>query len=450
MNILIVTPGHPGPDKKSLPPSLTAPYLAALATPFADHIKIYDLAVEPFDLDAPIPDIALLTTTMSQSDQVFSIAEYLKNKGTKIILGGPHATLAYDFDPRIKEIADCVVLGEGEKALPQALKDYESGNLQPVYSMPVDSLNGIPFSRLDLLDHTKYFTTTAIFGTRGCVNQCKYCSIKDLYGHKYLKRPVDEVIEEIKFQTSRPKLSWMDRKLVEFWDDNPACDLDWFHELMEKMIPLKKWWLSQLCFSIADNKETVKLMKASGCRAIFVGIESISKETLIAQNKDAINLVNEYGRQSKTLLKNGIFYLGAFMFGFDQDTKQSLFDDMLDLVEKMGMSGLQTHIVTPYPNSDYYKMLDKENRLITKEAKYYNGYTVVHKPKYIHPADLQEGFINIRKRFYSWPSVIKRMMKHRIWKFPEFLAWNAIFHTPNYQVIPGADIHEWLKYLRTL
>ena len=60
MNIVIVTPGHPGPDRKSLPPSLTAPYLAALATPLVDHIKIYDLAVEPFDLDAPIPDIALV------------------------------------------------------------------------------------------------------------------------------------------------------------------------------------------------------------------------------------------------------------------------------------------------------------------------------------------------------------------------------------------------------
>lgn len=271
-----------------------------------------------------------------------------------------------------------------------------------------------------------------------------------MYGHKYLKRPVDEVIEEIKFQTSRPNIGWSDRKLIEFWDDNPACDLDWFHELMEKMIPLKKWWLSQLCFSIADNEETVKLMKASGCRAIFVGLESVSEETLKAQNKDAINLVNDYERQSKMLLKHGIFYLGALMFGFDQDTKESLFTHTLKVVEKMGMSGLQTHIVTPYPHSDYYKMLHQKNRLITKEPKYYNGYTVIHKPKNIHPEDLQEGFINIRKKFYSWRSVIKRMVKHRFWKFPEFLAWNAIFHTPNYEVIPGVDIHEWLTYLRTL
>ncbi len=160
MNIVIVAPGHPGPDKKSLPPSLAAPYIAALATPYAEQIKIYDLAVESFNFNAPIPDLALITSTMAQFDHVYKIAEFLKAKGAGIILGGPHATLAYDFDPRIKEIADSVVLGEGEKALPQALEDFMNGKLQPTYSMPIDSLNGIPFSRLDLLDHKKYRTST--------------------------------------------------------------------------------------------------------------------------------------------------------------------------------------------------------------------------------------------------------------------------------------------------
>jgi hypothetical protein len=42
------------------------------------------------------------------------------------------------------------------------------------------------------------------------------------------------------------------------------------------------------------------------------------------------------------------------------------------------------------------------------------------------------------------------MIKHRFWKFPEFLAWNARFYQPNYEVIPEVDIQEWLKYLRTL
>jgi radical SAM superfamily enzyme YgiQ (UPF0313 family) len=450
MYVIIVTPGHPGPDRKSLPPALTAPYLAALATPYADTLTICDLGVGSFDVNAPTPDVAMFTTTMAQFEQVYAIARVLKERGSCIIFGGPYATLAYELDPRIQEIADCVVLGEGEQAIPAALTDYLAGNLQPTYSMPVDSLEGVPFSRLDLLDNRNYYSTTAVIGTRGCTNNCTYCSIRDMYGQKYLKRPVDEVIAEIKYQTSRPGLSWLDRKLVEFWDDNPACDLEWFHELLEKLIPLKKWWLSQMCLNIADNPETVKLMRASGCKGIFVGIESVSEATLKSQKKETINSIDNYIHQAGTLLKNRINIIGAMMYGFDQDTEESLFVQTPELLEKIGITLLQSHIVTPYPHSEYYQLLDKENRLITKDAKYYNGYTIAHKPRQIHPAVLQKEFINSRKQFYSFPSILKRMLKHHWTKIPEFLIWNALFYKPNYESIQGVDIGQWLKKLEEL
>ena len=447
MDLTIVTPGHPGPDRKSLPPALTAPYLAALATPYADKVTICDLGVEAFDSHAPTPEVAMFTTTMAQFDQVYAIAKQLKERGCCIIFGGPYATLAYDVDPRIKEIADSVVLGEGERAVPAALTDYLEGKLQRAYVMPVDSLAGIPFSRLDLLDHRKYYSTTVVIGTRGCANNCTYCSIKDMYGQKYLKRPVDEVIAEIEFQTTRPGLSWLDRKLVEFWDDNPACDLDWFHELLEKLIPMKKWWLSQACLNIADNRETVKLMRASGCKGIFVGIESVSESTLQSQKKETVNCIDNYIRQARTLLKNKINIIAAMMYGFDTDTYESLFVQTPELLEKIGFTLLQSHVVTPYPHSDHFRLLDKENRLITRESKYYNGYTIVHKPRHIHPALLQKEFIKSRKKFYALPSILKRMLKHHWSKMPEFLIWNAMFYRPNYESIHGVDIHRWLKKL---
>ena len=450
MYAVIVTPGHPGPDRKSLPPALTAPYLAALAAPWFERIKIYDLAVEPFDQNAPIPDVALFTSTMAQFDQVFEIAKFMKEQSAKIIFGGPYATLAYDFDPRIKEISDCVVLGEGEKALPRALEDCARGKLQATYSIPIHSLEGIPFSRLDLLDPGKYYSSTVVIGTRGCVNQCAYCSIKDLYGHKYLMRPVDEVTEEIRFQTSRPNLGWLDRKLVTFWDDSPSCNLDWYHELLEKMIPLKKWWISQICLNVADNEETVRLMKASGCKGVFVGLESVSEKTLRAQNKETVNRVGDYMRQSRLLRKHGINIVGAIMYGFDEDTEETLFRNTPKVLDEMGLTLLQTHMVTPYPHSDHFKTLERENRLISKDCKYYNGYTLVHRPKNIHPAVLQEGFFSTRKKFYSWPSILRRLWKHKISKFPEFLVWNMLYHKPNYVVIPGVEAKKWLEHLRTL
>lgn len=450
MKVLIITPGHPGPGNKSLPPALTAPYLAALISDETNDIKIIDLAVQRFSMGPQLPDLALLTTTMGQSDHIFDVANKLKSKGVSVILGGPHATLAYDFDDRIREVADCVILGAAEKALPQALRDFAAGRLLKTYRIPVNSLENIPFSRLDLLDHSKYYSVTAIFGTRNCPNRCKYCSIRHMYGNVYLKRPVDEIIEEIRFQTSRPNLKWLDTKLITFWDDNPSADLDWFNELMEKMIPLKKWWLSQMCLNIGKNKETLKLMKASGCKGIFVGLESVSMDSIRAQDKHSVNRVEDYIHLSKSILSGGINIIAATMYGFDQDTKKSLFEDTLNILGQMGVTLLQAHIVTPYPHSEYFKTLRAENRLVTTEAKYYNGYTVVHKPSNISPYDLQKGFVDIRKRFYSYNSIFKRMLQHNVSRRPDFLLWNYMYRKPNYEAIPDVDIDWWMEYLRTL
>jgi hypothetical protein len=105
-------------------------------------------------------------------------------------------------------------------------------------------------------------------------------------------------------------------------------------------------------------------------------------------------------------------------------------------------------MVTPYPHSDFFKLLDREKRLMTKECKYYNGYTLVHKPQNIGAAELQEGFFETRKEFYSWSSILSRMRRHRLSKYPEFLIWNMLYRKPNYQVIPGVDARGWLDFLR--
>ncbi len=78
------------------------------------------------------------------------------------------------------------------------------------------------------------------------------------------------------------------------------------------------------------HKETVKLMKASVCKGIFAGIESVSKESLAGQNKAEINSVGQYVLQARTLIDCRINVIGAIMFGFDEDTKESLISDTLE------------------------------------------------------------------------------------------------------------------------
>lgn len=204
-----------------------------------------------------------------------------------------------------------------------------------------------------------------------------------------------------------------------------------------------------MCLNIGKHKDVLKLMRLSGCKGIFVGLESVSHESLKSQNKENVNVIEDYKIMAKNILREKMTIVAATMYGFDQDTNESLFSETLRILTEMGVTALQAHI-TPYPNSEYSKTLLEENRLITQEAKYYNGYTIVHKPSRISPYELQKGFIEIRKKFYSLPCVIKRLFHHNPLAWWNFIFFNIIYHTPNYQAIPGVNINEWLKYLKSI
>ena len=73
---------------------------------------------------------------------------------------------------------------------------------------------------------------------------------------------------------------WWQRKVVWFWDDNLTIKRDFIKKLLEEMVPLKRWWLTQASMDIAKDAELLDFMKASGCIGIFFGIESFGDESL--------------------------------------------------------------------------------------------------------------------------------------------------------------------------
>jgi hypothetical protein len=91
------------------------------------------------------------------------------------------------------------------------------------------------------------------------------------YHHQYRCRPSDEVIAEA---------ATMQEKALIFWDDNIIGNLDYARELFRGLIPLRKRWTSQATFNIVDHEDLIQLAAASGCEALFIGLESISGASL--------------------------------------------------------------------------------------------------------------------------------------------------------------------------
>jgi radical SAM superfamily enzyme YgiQ (UPF0313 family) len=51
-------------------------------------------------------------------------------------------------------------------------------------------------TKRDLLPQKRY-RMDAIFTTRGCPNQCRFCPVTPIFGPKIRHRPIDEVVTEV-------------------------------------------------------------------------------------------------------------------------------------------------------------------------------------------------------------------------------------------------------------
>jgi len=86
----------------------------------------------------------------------------------------------------------------------------------------------------------------------------------------------------------------------------------------------------------------------------------------------------------------------------------------LKACEDLGIDGATVSILTPFPGTPLYQQLKEENRLLSSDWSDYNGKTkVVFQPRNMPPEELFEGYMWFRKKFYSLPSIIRRLVRSR-------------------------------------
>lgn len=400
-NILLITPENREINnfrKKQVNNfiQITMPYLAA----FIDQSKYNIFLVDEYNQNIFYErnyDLVAVTVNTSNASHCYEIADRFRNKGVKVVFGGPHATLLPD---EAAQHCDFIIIGEAELTWPQFLQDFYNNTPNKEYSCNgiIPSLKGIPIPRRDLIKG-RYFTKGAVFATRGCPYHCSYCNLKQIYFDSFRMRPIEEVIDDIK------KIKG---KYFVFWDDNFFGDKDYSKKLMQQLLKLNKRWAAQVTLERCQDEELLKLARKSGCEYLFVGLESFSADSLKSVNKE-INNVEIYRNIINLIHKNGIAVQAGIIFGFDTDTK-SVFKDTLNACNNLGIDGVTVSILTPLPKTIIYDELKRGGRLISEDWTYYNGKTrVAFKPKNMTPKELFEGYMWFRKEFYSMKSIIKRI-----------------------------------------
>jgi radical SAM superfamily enzyme YgiQ (UPF0313 family) len=387
------------------------PYLAAFVPPHWTVLHT-DEASEQIDFETPA-DLVAITFHTPSAPHAYALAARFRRRGTPVALGGPHVSLMPD---EAQAHADVIFTGEAEVHWPRFLSGFEAGQYRHRYDCTEPPLlDHVPMSRKDLF-HRRDHTSGVLFATRGCAFRCDFCTVAVMYQGRRGTRPVESVAQE--YASFRGNV-------IILWDDNIAGDIEYAKDLFRALAPHRKWWSSQASIHAAKDEEFLELAARSGCKQLFIGLESISQASMDGVAK-GFNRVDEYAHAVERIHAHGMAVQAGIVFGFDHDTP-AVFEETLDFLESAGVQNATFNILTPFPGTRLFGRFEAEGRILTREWEKYNGREdVVFRPLGMSPEALLAGYRYANRRFYSLRSIRRRLSRSPVqlsWTLPLNLAY---------------------------
>ena len=405
MKVILVVPGWSpsnlwGQMQFKFPP-LSLLTLAA-STPEDVEVSIVDENIEKIDFEMAA-DLVGITVMTPQAPRAYQIADEFRKRGKRVVLGGFHVS---HLPAEALNHADAVVIGEGDRIWKEVIKDFQESKLKKIYKDDeLVSLSEIKPPRRDLIEGKGYLFTNTIQTTRGCPFDCEFCSVSSFFGRSYRNRPIPMIMEEL----GRLRQESIFLFLV---DDNLVGNRSYAKALFQEMASLKFKWASHAPLDFANDEELLKLASQSGCMALFVGFESLTRENLLLMGKKAGLGISPIEAMKK-FHDQGVGILASFILGYDHDTPDT-FEKILDFCHKAKIDGGLFPVLTPYPETLLRERLKKEGRILTDQWDLYDMEHVTFLPKGMSPEELQKGFEGLNSSFLSWTSIFRRLFKiHR-------------------------------------
>ena len=376
---------------------LTIAVLAAL-TP--DHVtrELFDDRIELIDYDTPTDLVAIPVETYTAA-RSYAIADRLRARGVKVVLGGYHVTLLPD---EAAAHADAIVVRNAESVWADVIADAEAGALKPRYD------GGVAFSAVrpdkTLFADKKYLPVGLVETGRGCGHYCEFCAIAGYYGAHYHPRDVDDIVADV--VTSG-------RKIFFFVDDNLVADPDNLRALCARLEPLGVLWAAQGTIELARDPDLLATMKRAGCEMILVGFESLEPDSLTAMGKRWSTAVGERDAMVKAIHDAGIGIYATFVLGYDGDT-EATFDATFEFARASAFFTAAFNHLLPFPGTRLYARLAAEGRLLSDawwlDDDYHYG-SLAYRPAQLTPEQVSAGCLRARQRFASLPVLLERGAK---------------------------------------
>ncbi|MBT8171784.1 B12-binding domain-containing radical SAM protein [Candidatus Bathyarchaeota archaeon] len=373
MKIVLI---HPNGNKSLKVPPLGLAYITSLLKKNNIETRIIDLNVEKVSLNKYLvnekPKIIGISSILTNASQALKIAEQTKKvlPDSYVVMGGPYPSLMGTLLVAKHSDVDAILVGEGEFTFLELVNRLKNGkridaiegvifreknriksNLPPNPIYPIDK---IPYPareelKMQLYDENK----GTIFTSRGCPNQCTFCS-RPIFGRNWRGHSPDYVIKEIRQLIDKYQIS-----LLSILDDNFAFDLNRTEKILDGIIA-KKWEIDIYFWNglRADQMTktlAVKLKKA-GCSTINFGVESIDPNVLSVIKKGVT--LNQIKKTIKITKQVGIKTNLFLMIGNPNDTSKTA-DKIIAFVKKMQVNGVHLSMATPILGTDFWNWVEK-------------------------------------------------------------------------------------------
>jgi magnesium-protoporphyrin IX monomethyl ester (oxidative) cyclase len=370
------------------------------------------------------PDIIGFSLLTSQANITMELTKFIRAhytaKNYKVVYGNIHADIYYEYFLK-HGYADIVVHGEGEDTLLQLVDNLENDkSLETIRGISflkpdgevfktedrglIEDLDKIPLPARHLvpmhLYKMSYYwgpnasnpkTFKTIFTSRGCPYRCTFCNVHKERRIRYFS--VKRVEEEIRLVLNQYKA-----KYVFFLDSCFMVSRDRVVTICEMMLrnKFKFDWACEGRVNLASkDPELLRLMKKAGCIQICYGIESGVQKLLDNVRKDCT--IEQIEAAVSNTIAAGIRTIGLFILGLPGETPE-LTEQTIAFSLKFPFEFAQYGILTPYPGTQIYYDLLKENKIDHYEWDRYTQYAAFTNKEPIYTPEGYPPYVLLEKQ----------------------------------------------------
>lgn len=254
----------------------------------------------------------------------------------------------------------------------------------------------------------------------GCPYNCIYCPYPVGYGNHVITKSIDNIIKEIEFLKDtfgingfifrEQAFTYSKKRVREFCDEiiNRDLNINWLIEARIDQV----------------SEKLLSKMKEAGCFRIHYGVETGNEAILQNIGKPCLTRAKIKTTFSQTK-EVGIFAHAHMMVGFPKENWETIHTS-IEFLKEINPDAININIVTPYPGTILFDMLEKEGLLTSHNWSDFTSYEPVIRTRFLSEKDLKKARKKMKLEFIKFkiktdPNFRRNFLK----KLPKKL-WNRL------------------------